>query len=61
MIDVRAYRALYGKKISSNQYSIELYTSYVKETYKIAKKFNIKLDEIDEQLYKFDKEENGKI
>lgn len=61
IIDVRAYRALYGKKITYNQYTIDIYTNYTLEIYKISKKKNIPLHTVDEQLYKFDKEHNGKI
>ena len=61
IIDVRAYRALFGKKLYSTQYSIDLYLEYVKEIYKIRDKLHISLDKVDEQLYLFDKEYNGKI
>ncbi len=61
IIDIRAYRALFGKKLYYSQYSIEVYYSYVKEIYSIRDKLKLPLDKIDEQLYEFDKEHNGKI
>lgn len=61
IIDVRAYRALYGKKIYSSQYTIEKYIDYVEKIYEISKSLQIELYQIDEQLYCFDKEHNGKI
>lgn len=61
IIDVRAYRALYGKKIGSSQYSIERYIDYVKKINEIAEKKGIELKKVDEQLYCFDKKHNGKI
>jgi len=61
IIDVRAYRALYGKKISYSQYTIEKYINYIKDISKIAIEKNIDLTQVDEQLYCFDKQNNGKI
>lgn len=61
IIDVRAYRALYGKKIYSTQYSIEEYFKYTEKIYEIQKEIGLELFEVDEQLYCFDKNENGKI
>lgn len=61
IIDIRAYRALYGKKISYSQYSITKYIDYSKKIYTIAKQLKLPLKNIDEQLYKFDKVKNGKI
>lgn len=61
IIDVRAYRALYGKKIYSTQYTVQKYLAYVEKVYQISDKLNIKLYKVDEQLYCFDKEHNGKI
>lgn len=61
IIDVRAYRAVYGKKIYSSQYSIEKYIDYVKKIYEISEKLQIELKEVDEQLYCYDKKYNGKI
>lgn len=61
IIDVRAYRALYGKKIYSSQYSIEKYIDYVKKLYEISEKLQIELKDVDEQLYCYDKKYNGKI
>ena len=61
IIDVRAYRALYGKKINYGQYSLKTYIDYTKRIYAIRDKFQISLSEVDEKLYEFDKKYNGKI
>lgn len=61
IIDIRAYRALTGKKICYSSYKFELYVDYVKKLMDIAKKYNRPLSEIDEQLYCFDKENNKNI
>ncbi len=61
IIDVRAYRALYGKKITQYQYTIKVYMDYIEKIYQIKEALNIELDKIDEQLYMFDKKNNGKI
>ncbi|MFW6046827.1 MAG: hypothetical protein ACOCP4_03445 [Candidatus Woesearchaeota archaeon] len=61
IIDIRAYRAIFGKKLYSSQYSIDIYYNYVKEIYSIRDKLKLPLDKIDEQLYEFDKANNGKI
>jgi len=61
IIDVRAYRAIYGKKLYSTQYTVEKYLDYVKRIYEISKALNIEVYKVDEQLYCFDKEHNGKI
>ena len=58
---MRAYRALYGKKIYYGQYSLEIYINYAKRIYAIRDKFNLPLSEVDERLYEFDKKYNGKI
>lgn len=59
IIDVRAYRALFDKKIYT--YTYDKYIEYCKEIYKIRDIKGIKLSEVDEQLYMFDKDKNGKI
>ena len=61
IIDIRAYRAIFDKKLYSSQYSIDIYYNYVKEIYLIRDKLKLPLDKIDEQLYEFDKKHNGKI
>ena len=65
IIDVRACRALYGKKVYFNQRSdernIELYISYAAEIRRISDNLKRPLREIDEQLYQFDKDRNGTI
>ena len=59
IIDVRAYRALFGKKIYKYTYTV--YLQYCKRVYEIQNNLGIPLDEIDEQLYEFDKYHNGTI
>lgn len=61
IIDVRAYRALTGKKPHNYTYSYQLYVDYTRELEKIAKQLGRPLREIDERLYEFDKQYNGKI
>jgi len=61
IIDVRAYRALFGKKIYSGQYTVDLYLKYVERIYEIREQLNKPLSDIDELLYVFDKEHNGVI
>lgn len=61
IIDVRAYRALTGKKPYYSTYSYDSYIKYAKELHNLAKKFDRPLKDIDEQLYCFDKVKNGKI
>jgi len=61
IIDIRAYRAIYGKKIYSSQYNIKKYVDYTKQIYQIRDKFDIPLEEVDERLYMFDKQHNGKL
>ncbi len=43
IIDIRAYRAIFGVKLYSSQYSIEKYINYVEEVYKIRDLLNIDL------------------
>lgn len=61
IIDVRAYRALFGKKIQYQQYSYDIYVTYCKRVYEIQDKLKLPLSIIDEQLYEFDKKCNGLI
>ena len=61
IIDVRAYRALTGKKLYYTTYSYEKYVEYAKSLAKIAAHTKRPLREIDEQLYCFDKKHNVKI
>ena len=61
IIDIRAYRAIFGVKLYSSQYSIEKYVKYVEEIYNIRDCLKIDLPLIDQQLYCFDKKFNGKI
>jgi len=65
IIDVRAYRTLYGKKPhfsqSKSPRNIDCYLKYVADIRRISVKLNRPLCDIDEQLYEFDKKYNGKI
>ena len=61
IIDVRSYRAIFGVKLYSSQYSLDKYIKYVEEVYNIRDCLKIDLPLIDQQLYCFDKEFNGKI
>ena len=61
IIDVRAYRALTGKKPYYATYSYEKYIDYAEKVSEISKKLNRPLNEIDEQLYCYDQKHNGEI
>ena len=61
IIDVRAYRALFGQRLSSKSYSLDLYLGYAKEIRTIAARTGLKLHEVDEQLYLFDRKHNKGI
>ena len=61
IIDVRAYRVLEGKKIRTDQYTIDIYLSYIEKINKIASVNNLKIAAVDEQLYELDKILNGNI
>ena len=65
IIDVRAWRAMYGKKGYFNQASvkqnIDHYLTYASRVRSIAEQTNRPLREIDEQLYCFDIKYNGTI
>lgn len=61
IIDVRAYRAFTGTKPNYSTYTYEKYIEYAKELSADAKKRNRALRDMDEQLYRFDQEKNGKI
>ena len=61
IIDVRAYRALEGKKLSYAAYTLDKYIAYTKKLTDLANTLKLPLSEIDEQLYCFDKAKNGKI
>jgi thermostable 8-oxoguanine DNA glycosylase len=61
IIDVRAYRALTGKRLRYNDYSTELYLEYVVKLREIADCLDMPLATIDEQLYCYDKHLNGSI
>jgi hypothetical protein len=61
IIDVRAYRALKGKKLYYSSYTLDLYLDYIDNLVQFSKLFKMPLKQIDEQLYEFDKKYNGKI
>ena len=61
IIDVRAYRALTGTKPYYSTYSYEKYKEYTLSLTTEAENLNRPLAEMDEQLYCFDEEKNGKI
>ena len=61
IIDVRAYRALTGTKPSYASYTCEKYVQYTKDLKKEADRIGLSLRKMDEQLYCFDKQYNGKI
>lgn len=61
IIDVRAYRALFGKKLYPQMHNLDRYLCYVRHVQEIAERTGLPLHEVDEQLYCFDKKFNGKI
>ena len=64
IIDVRAYRVLFGKKknLGGNyKGKFEIYLKYIEKIREISKKTGIPFNEIDEGLYQLDKEKNKKI
>lgn len=61
IIDVRAYRALTGEKPYPSTYTYERYMKYAEQLQELSKKLKRPLKEIDEQLYCYDRERNGKI
>ncbi len=65
IIDVRAYRALYGRKLYWRQGAVErnidLYLSYASDVRRISKSTGRPLRDVDEQLYCFDLKHNGRI
>ncbi len=61
IIDIRAYRALTGKKLYYKSYTLKKYLDYAERLQKIANDKCRPLCEIDEQLYCFDEKNNGPI
>lgn len=61
IIDVRAYRALTGRKIYYKTYTLEKYLDYAQRLRKISETSSLPFCKIDEQLYCFDKSHNSKI
>ena len=61
IIDVRAYRAVFGKRIYSSQHSLMRYVEYTRKLYEISSSLGIPLEEVDEKLYVYDKIFNGKL
>jgi hypothetical protein len=61
IIDVRAYRALTGKKPNHHTYTVDVYFDYARQIAAIAGKKGMSLSAVDEQLYEFDKKHNKTI
>ena len=61
IIDVRAYRALFGRKLYASMYTTERYLDYADRCHEIAESQGIPLAAVDEQLYGFDLKHNGTI
>lgn len=61
IIDVRAYRALTGIKLHSYQYNLDIYTDYCEKISILSKSLDLQMMYVDQQLYEFDKDHNGKI
>lgn len=61
IIDVRAYRALFGQKLYPQMHTLKRYLCYAHRVREIAENTGLPLHEVDEQLYCFDKKHNGKI
>lgn len=61
IIDVRAYRALFGRRLYPASYNLDLYLEYAAKVEGVAKRTGLQLYEVDEQLYRFDQEVNGGI
>ena len=61
IIDVRAYRAFTGSKPYYSTYTYEKYKEYAQNLHSYAQARNRPLREMDEQLYCFDQDKNGKI
>jgi len=61
IIDVRAYRALRGEKPYYSTYTYKKYVDYTNDLLEMAARLNRPLREMDEQLYCFDQDKNGKI
>ncbi len=59
IIDVRAYRALTGKRLYYSTYTYEKYIKYAATLVQIARRTALPLRQIDEQLYCFDEKYNG--
>jgi thermostable 8-oxoguanine DNA glycosylase len=61
IIDIRAYRALEGKKLYYSMYTTKLYIDYAEKLVNLAQERGIEFQYVDEQLYAFDKAENGNL
>ncbi len=61
IIDVRAYRALTGKKPYYAMYSYDMYVDYAQQLKVNADRLGVPISAMDEQLYCFDKRYNGKL
>lgn len=61
IIDVRAYRAFTGSKPYYSTYTYDKYKEYAKNLLQDAQNRERPLRDMDEQLYCFDQDKNGKI
>jgi hypothetical protein len=61
IIDARAYRAIYGRRLAYSSYTLERYLDYALKIQDLAIQMRVELREVDEQLYCFDKVQNGKL
>jgi len=61
IIDVRAYRAFTGTKPYYSTYTYDKYKEYAQNLQQDAQRRERPLRDMDEQLYCFDQEKNGKI
>ena len=61
IIDVRAYRALFGKRLRYASYSTGVYFDYARRILEISKQLDVPLHEVDQQLYCFDRDINKGI
>jgi hypothetical protein len=52
---------LFGQRLSSKSYTLDLYLGYAMEIRTIAARTGLKLHEVDEQLYLFDRKHNKGI
>ena len=61
IIDVRAYRALFGKRLYPSSYTLELYLKYAARVREVSREMDMDFPAVDEQLYRFDQVHNKEI